>query len=415
MDKLKVKAHKLLRRSEKHFKTDMVYLARGGFWLAGSKVITAFAAFLLSIAFANLLPKETYGAYQFILSLATLLSIPTLTRMHTALTRSVARGFEGSLIDAMKAKIKWGMLGSVASILLSLYYYLNGNITFTLAFLITAIFIPISSSFNIYNSLQVGRKLFKQSAFDGILKQAVNVVAIITVLLITSNVLVIIFTYYFVNTITSFVLNRWKLATLKPNDHKDPEAISYGKHLSLMGVLGIIAGQIDKILIWHNLGATPLAVYAFALAPVTQLQGALKPIESLAFPKLANNNLIVIRKTLPRKMLRFLFILIIPVGMYIMVAPYIYKLLFPQYVDAVVYSQWLVLILLFFPQKLMGAVFTAHAHKKALYVLSIINPLTKIAALFVLLPLYGIAGAVAALIIPYFANTIVFSYFFFKK
>jgi len=62
--KLKDKIYRLLRRSEKYFKTDMVYLAHGGFWLTLGQIISSAASFLLAIAFANLLPKETYGTYK---------------------------------------------------------------------------------------------------------------------------------------------------------------------------------------------------------------------------------------------------------------------------------------------------------------------------------------------------------------
>ena len=81
MEKIKIKAYNLLRWSEKWTKTDMIYLARGGFWLTLGQVISSLSAFLLAIAFANLLPKETYGEYKYILSIASILAIPTLTGM----------------------------------------------------------------------------------------------------------------------------------------------------------------------------------------------------------------------------------------------------------------------------------------------------------------------------------------------
>ena len=112
----KIKLYKLLRWSEKWTHTDMVYIAKGGFWLTLAQIVSTFSGFLLVMAFANLLDPETYGIYKFVLSMASLFAIPTLSGMGTALVRSVAQGNEGSIIPALKIKIKWGLIGGVASI-----------------------------------------------------------------------------------------------------------------------------------------------------------------------------------------------------------------------------------------------------------------------------------------------------------
>jgi len=71
-----------LRWSEKYTKLDMVYLTKGGFWMTLSQVSSNMLSLLLVIAFANLLPKETYGLYRYILSLAGMLNSLSLTGMN---------------------------------------------------------------------------------------------------------------------------------------------------------------------------------------------------------------------------------------------------------------------------------------------------------------------------------------------
>ena len=46
IDKIKNKTYKLLRKSEKYTKTDMVYLTKGGFWLTLGQIISSTSAFL---------------------------------------------------------------------------------------------------------------------------------------------------------------------------------------------------------------------------------------------------------------------------------------------------------------------------------------------------------------------------------
>ncbi|MFC1721251.1 oligosaccharide flippase family protein [Patescibacteria group bacterium] len=414
MKNIKQKIYNWLKWSEKYTQTDMIYLTKSGSWLLLARIVLLISSLLLSVAFANLLPKETYGSYQYILSIAALLAIPTLTGINTALMKAVAQRAEGSIIPALKTRMRWGLLGGLASLFVAGYYYLNGNDSLTIVFLIIAVFMPIMDPLGIYGSFLTGKKLFKTSAFYSAISQITNVLTLSTVIFFTNNILLIIFAYYIMHTTLRFVFLVCTIKKFKKNDTVASDTIPYGKHLSLMGIIGTIAIQADKILMWHFFGAAQLAVYAFALSPISQLRSFLGSIETLAFPKFAGKNIETIKKTLPSKMLRLFLVLIIPVGLYIIAAPYIYSLLFPQYMDSVVYSQFFALTLLFFPQKLMGTTLTAHAHKRALYVISIINPTVKILGLIILLPIFGLAGAIAALTIPYAVNTIVLTYFFRK-
>jgi len=411
---LKNKTYNLLRKSEKYTKTDMVYLAKGGSWLTLGQIISSASAFLLAVAFANLLPKEIYGVYKYIISIVSILTITTLPGMGIAITRAVARGYEGSFIPALKTKISWGLLGGLASLGLSGYYYLQGNITLTISFLIAAIFLPFMDSFSIYNSLLQGKKLFNVSTKYGIASQIIAVAILISALFFTKNLFIILFAYFISWTLLRFIFLKTTLKKFPPNNQGDIQTISYGKHLSLMRVIGIIAGQLDKILLWHFLGAAPVAIYSFATAPIVQFRALLKSITPLVLPKLSVGNKEKIKKTLPVKMIKFLVIIIIPVILYIIFAPYIFKILFPQYLESIKYSQYLALIILFFPKKLLGLSILIHADKKILYLANILPPTINIILLIILLPLYGIFGIILAITGKEVFTTIMLIYFFKK-
>ncbi len=410
--KTKIRLYNLLHWSQKYTKTDMVYLAKGGSWLTLGQIVSTIASFLSAIAFANLLPRETYGQYKYILSLASILAIPTLSGMNTAIAQAIARGYEESFIPALKTKIKWGLLGGMASVGLAGYYYFQGNATLTLSFLIAAIFLPFMDSLGLYGSLLQGRKLFDISTKIGITIQVVSITIMITMLFLTDNILLLIFTYFISRTLLRLIFLKITLKKFKLNKKRDTETIPFGKHLSLMSAMGTVAGQIDKILLWHFLGAVPLAIYSFATIPITHFQKALKTSEKLAFPKFVNQEKKILKKTLIPKILKFSAILVIPVGLYILLAPYVYKLVFPQYLESIKYSQYYALVILLFPKKFLGQALTAHVKTKSIYILTTTNIALKIALLLVLLPLYGIWGAIAALILPLIVITPLQFYFF---
>ena len=97
MEKWQNKIYQILRGSEDFFKTDMIYLTKSGSWLSLSQGIAMLAGFFISIAFANLFPKESFGTYKFILSMVAILGVFSFTGLSTSVVQSVARGFGGSL------------------------------------------------------------------------------------------------------------------------------------------------------------------------------------------------------------------------------------------------------------------------------------------------------------------------------
>lgn len=397
INKIKQNLRQLVKVGEKYFKTDMTYLIKGGFWLTLGQGIASLSSFFLAIAFANLLPKETYGAYKYVMSLMALFSISTLQIMRESLKRSVAQGYEGSLIPALKAKIKWGTLGAIASLALAGYYFMNNNPDLTFAFLIVAFFVPFIDTLQIYQGFLQGRKIFKYSTKYQSIINILSAIAIIGALFLTNSLFVILLVYFTAYTLLRVFVFLRVVRKFKPNKKEDPETVAYGRQLSFVKIINTLSANADKILVWHFLGAVPLAVYSFAIAPIVQIRKLSKNVTELAFPKLAQREISEIKKTLPLKIFKFCLVIIPVIIIYILIAPYFYKFIFPQYTNAVFYSQIFAIILLFQPKGLMTATFTAHSHKKKIYFTSIVMPIVRITLLLILLPAYGVLGAVSAM------------------
>ena len=252
--KLKIKIHHLLIWSQKYTKTDNIYLAKGGFWLTLGQIISSAAAFLLAIAFANLLDPTTYGNYKYILSLMGLLGIFALTGVGTAVTQAAARGLEGSFYTGFKTKLKWGILGSLVAIGGAIYYWLRGNELLPIPLLISAVFLPLMLASGIYVSLLTGRKLFNIQVKYSALSQVISAGALIAALFLTKNLFWLIAVYFVSHTFSNYFFYVLTKFRFKPNKKEDPKTLSYGKHLSIMGVVAKFAGQLDKILLFHFLG-----------------------------------------------------------------------------------------------------------------------------------------------------------------
>jgi hypothetical protein len=109
------------------FRTDVRYSVRGGFFLTLTQVAGALGGLVLTAAFANPLPVETYGTYRYILALYSLLAIVAMPGIDTAVTQSVARGYDSSLAAGIQAKLRWGTIGSLGALGYAVYSYIQGS------------------------------------------------------------------------------------------------------------------------------------------------------------------------------------------------------------------------------------------------------------------------------------------------
>ena len=400
-EKIRNKTKTVLLWSQRYTKTDMLYLAKGGFWLTSGNIVSIILAFFLAIVSANYLPKELFGTYKYVISMASIFLVFSLrSGMETSLTRSVARGYNGSLIPAIKASVKWGTTSGLISIAVAFYYFLHQNTVLGYAFLIIAGFLPLKDNLSLYLSWLTGKKNFARFSAYNIANQIISSATLILAIIFTQNLFLILLAYFAprvaVHTILLIKTNR----EIPKDAKQDPETISYGIHLSVIRILSELAGQLDNILVWNSLGAAPLALYSFATAPTNQMRSLLKGgIFPLSFPKLAQRTVDELKKTLPRKLFIMLGFIAAIVTAYIFAAPYLFKIFFPRYMDSVFFSQIFALTLLFLPRGILTDAIVIHASTKKVYFFTLSSAVIKIVCLVILVHLFGILGAVFAYIV----------------
>ena len=381
-------------------KTDVIYTLKGGSFLSLGNFFSVAANFTVAFFFARLLPKEVYGTYSYIIAWISVLGVFALTGMDAAVIQSVSRGFESSLIVGLKKKIKYGLLGTLAALLIGAYYSYGGNQTLASAFFIGAAFIPFLNGFQIYNAYLIGKKEFKISAYYAVASQIFIALVLITSLFLTKNIIYIVAAYLLANLLPNlFFFIKTKIRANLPTGEEDREISAYGKHLSLINVFSAVASYIDQFLAFHFLGPASLATYAFAVSPSEQIKGFFKGLSDLILPKFSQRSEEELKKTMMRKIVILTVFTALVVGIYILLAPLFYKIFFPRYVDAVFLSQIFALSMLNTPPGLIIGALTAHKKINKLYLFNTISPIFQILAMAILTPLYGLIGLVLARVI----------------
>ena len=402
-----------LRWSERYTKTDMVYLASGGLWLILGQTVSALSALALAVAFANLVPQETYGAYKYITSMAAMFAIFSLPGIGVAVIRASAQGNEHVIHSATRARVLCSLAGTAVALLGSGWYWIHNNNELALALLIIAATLPVFDTTTLYFSYLAGKRRFDLQTKYYAIAQGISVAIVTAVLFVTDNLLAILLAY-FVPLATVRAGFYFAIAHKIPPQKQgaaDKETREYGLHLTAMNILSTVAGQVDKILLWQFLGPAQVAIYTFAIAIPEQVKGPLKGMGDIAFTKFAAQTPEEIRRNFPllwRKVGLYAIALFSVSIVYIVAAPFIFALLFPQYIDSVLYSQIFALSLITGVSSIASAILAAQKKIVVQYVITTVQPLISIALFLLCIPLYGVMGAIIAFVLSRFIATVIY-------
>ncbi len=410
-ERFQAKFVKLLRWSETYTKTDMVYLASGGFWLSLEVVSAAVFSFVLAVVFGHYATKDLYGNYKYVLSVAGVIAAFSFSGIGTAITQSASRGKEGALKQGFSINLRWSAPMALLSLGIAAWYSLQGNSFVAISMCIVAISSPFLYSYSLFDNFLIGRREFSRSALYSMLGNFAAMAILIVALFLGGRAIALVVAYFAVNLGTAVFFYYRTLSTAR-NDQTDPEMFNYGFHLSVMGIIGAIADKIDSIAVFILLGPAHLATYTYAIAVPEQIKAIVKMITPISMPKFAQRSIVDIKKDIWSRMLILACALMLIVVVYVAAAPLLFRILFPVYIDSTIYSQiYAASVILTFITPI-AAIFQAHKKTRQLYISTNVPALLLIVFLPLFTYIWGVAGAIAGVMIYRLITVIITCYLF---
>ncbi len=408
LNSLKNKAYQTLRDSEGFFKADMVYLAKGGFWQTFGQASSGLFSLILILAFANLLPKETYGVYRYILSISGVLSIFTLNGMNRAVIQAVAANYDGSLKSAVKYQLRWGIVHFLSFLSVSIYYLQNNNLAIAESLFIIGLAAPLTASLNTYGAYLEGKREFRLNNIFSTTSTLVYVAGMLLAIFLSGEVVWLSLVYSLTTITTTAFFYFQTLRAIPPTNSQTGDVISYGKKLTFIGVISPIATQIDSIILAHFWGATQLAAYSIAMAIPVRANSFVKSLVDISLPKLVSRTQEDIERIFLKRILQGLLIGSICAIAYILSAPLLFKYLIPQYLDSVFYSQFLSISLIFsMPNRYLSLLFESRKFSRLIFTNQLVVSIMRI-ALYIAFGIWkGIFGLVLSYVLISFLGMLV--------
>ncbi len=367
-------------------------------YLLGGHAVSNLLSFAVAVAAAHFISKDTYGTYRYILSIVGFVGAFSMTGLSTAIVRDVARGYENIFKTSFIRSLLWSIPTFILGLGIGTWYLIHNNLVLGLSITLGSILFPVIQALLLYRSYLNGKRYFRALMKSNIAYSVVTSFAILITLFLNPSVTTLVIVYFISNIIILFILKIIIQNKFKPNTEKDPENGKLEHHMSLMNILDIGATQLDKIILFQIAGPIEVARYTFATMIPEQLRNVIKYIPTLSMPIFSE----LPKNTAKQKglfLVKKLFLITIPfVALYILAAPFAYKILFPAYVEVVLYSQVFSLILIF-DGGISGAILKAQNQIKSLYWVNTTSNIARIILLLVFGYIWGIWGVIVSRII----------------
>ncbi|WP_421077480.1 oligosaccharide flippase family protein [Methanothermococcus sp. Ax23] len=390
---------------------DLPYFIRGGFWLSVGQFFGTLKGFILSIVFANLLSKEVFGEYSFVMTVLGIAGVFALPGMGVAVVQAVAKGYEGTYFKALKEVFKWSWLGSLLLLGFSIYEYFFGRFDMMLIFLILSSIFPFYSISGFYPNLLNGKK-----RFDGLAKlssffNVISTILIVVVVFFTKSVFWIVVITVLVQIIINGYFSLFYVKKFVKNNKIDEHGIEFGKSISYSQAFAIVSWNFDSLIMPYIIGFSDLAVFKIVTLLPNQIKIFANAFTPMLLPKIASKDMG--KKDLMKHFKKFLLVIVFLILIYWVVAPFIFKWFYPRYYEYV----WLSMV---YHLSFISMIYTLPFNylikeKKG----DLVNKFYNYSAiLLILLSLigiyfYGLLGAIIARIIHrLFVMTITFLFFF---
>lgn len=392
-------------------------ITHGSFWLGLEKVLLGLKGLALALLSTNLLSPEIYGSYQYILSLLGLFAVTSLPGMGTAIVRAEAQQRNETLARSISAMLLWSLLGSIGLLFLAVQNTLANHQEVAQAMFGIAILFPLYTVAPTWRYVFLGRELYKRSFQASLWIESVSLITTIIAIIVSGKLGALLLGSIGVSTVMAMILilPLYKTSRRQLSTQKLESDIKYGKNLSSSYAVVAATNFLDKVLVGHFLGLTELATYSVASMIPEQLKAILSVSSTTLLPHFSKQEY---DDSAKKRLLRWFVvatgILSLGIAAYCAVSPHIFAFAFRQYLSAVPYNQLLALGLLAIPLQTLDSFFRGQQAEQVILKSTLFTSITSLVLQAVLVPSFGIWGAVAARLGGQFGNALVLLHYFLR-
>lgn len=270
------------------------FLYKHGHWTVTGRVFVGLLNLLLSVVLTKLMSTSDYGSYQYYISIFLLLEFFSNPGASNAVVKYVALGKDWVCNFLLSQRVKFSLIASVIFVILGIYKIYVGEYSESIIYFSFSIFFPFYFSYDLFLYYLHAKIELKRLNIILIIRSITQLFFTILVFKLSNNVLITSISFIGSTSILNWFFYKknikiFSTSNYETNIKKDAQKMAIG--LSLVGILGTIVSQIDKILIFNLIDSKSLAIFSIGMMIGISINSLFKSILSSLDAKLVVHNI----------------------------------------------------------------------------------------------------------------------------
>lgn len=379
---------------------DAHYFAKNSVIVSLSHAVSILHGIVTGYLVTRLFAPELYGQYQFALTVVSIVMAFNIGSLPSAIARSVVK--EGQAAPLRFTTLSFAAIcttGSLALLAAAFFSAWRGKPeVWPLLLAAALIYVPQMTGQHVFTGITIGQSQFSTAFRRSVLTKILTALSVLVVLTVFPSPL------WLLIVMTGIPAAVYAISAVRelrqfPSTEKSWRVIRYGAHVSLATAPVALAWYVDKLMLSAFFGLETLAQFSVAILIPEQLKTWFKELFPVVFSKQAAAKDSTEHR---RKLIRFILsgtaLLILPLGLYIVAAPWLMPLLFPLYAaeTLVPVTQIAAASLITIPSALLQQYLEAQGMLRGLRITYWTSSIVLVGSLLLLVPAYGAIGAILA-------------------
>lgn len=374
-------------------------LARDSLWALGGDLALKLSALGIIVILTRALDKEEFGQYGLGVSIVAFLSIAALPGAAGAIVQSVARGYPGSYRSVTRLALRTTAVGilfgfAVGIALVAVF----DQSTVGRLIIVASAGLPATHGLIMWESPLAGTRRFREQAKFRLLTGILRLGAVAAMVVLTDVDAVLAFGAMTVGSIVANLVPTVVHLRSIPRDAPSEGGIErFALQTSIWLAINRVANHLDKVLIFAVVSPTGLAIYVAADRVAELTKTMLQTVVGVLVPRFAVTDRL---EPSTERRLRFVS-LIAGAGLIVLsvsVLPFAFPAAFTsEYDGGIIYAQLLTISLaLSIHATVMFSYIRSKRDNVGFRDVTATSSVVRIALVLILVPTFGLGGAVAA-------------------
>lgn len=347
---------------------------------------------------ARSMNRDAFGEYNMVLNTVGIMTIFALSGLNNSLMQAVARGYTGTYRVTVPIAFGSSFLGSVVLLGMSVWYFAQGQAQIGQGLLIGAALFPFAHGLVQWKSVITGSGRFGQLlTHDGLASVMMYGLIILSVQRYPGRYAIPIVLTLLVPAVYNIAMTAAKLQQIPPDAAVEEQNVRYGIKTTLYSGLGAIGSNIDRVLLFWFMSPVALAVFVAASRVPDLLGGAMQDVAAVLAPRLAKHEFYTKRVDRIFGVLSLLYGAVIVLFAFTAMPFFVIFLFGSDYADAIPYAQALTCsVAIGYLANLRFRFIRSKIDARGFRDITLISSAVRLVAFLLLVPTFGLVGAVIA-------------------